>query len=166
MAQMSAGHELVSTIVSIVLSMVDFGLHVAVAIYMQVEYHGEHHWYWLFIVLALLANMVGIVGYVARSVGADAERPQRPSDLQLKFKQRPEECVIVLMLGMMNTECLCFLSREPRDHDGFRKLGLLSNVVEGLPMLGLLVDFVYAHGWDSGRSSRWCSSCTAAGSSS
>ena len=117
------------------LSLVDFGLHVAVAIYMQVHFFGDHNLFWAFICLALAANMFALVGYVARNVEAkydDADGAPIPSDLQaraprcrppaaatpsppsapsrpppiacrppspapmpqLKFKQRPEECVI------------------------------------------------------------------------
>jgi len=78
-----------------------------------VHYFGEHQLFWAFICLALLSNLVALVGYVARNVesieGRDGELV--PSDLQLKFKQRPEECVLVLMLGIVSTESLCFLSK-------------------------------------------------------
>ena len=78
------------------------------------HYFGEHQLFWAFICLALLSNLVALVGYVARNVesieGRDGELI--PSDLQLKFKQRPEECVLVLMLGIVSTESLCFLSKE------------------------------------------------------
>ena len=77
------------------------------------HYFGEHQLFWAFICLALLSNLVALVGYVARNVesieGRDGELV--PSDLQLKFKQRPEECVLVLMLGIVSTESLCFLSK-------------------------------------------------------
>ena len=77
------------------------------------HYFGEHQLFWAFICLALLSNLIALVGYVARNVesieGRDGELI--PSDLQLKFKQRPEECVLVLMLGIVSTESLCFLSK-------------------------------------------------------
>ena len=80
------------------------------------HYFGEHQLFWAFICLALLSNLVALVGYVARNVesieGRDGELI--PSDLQLKFKQRPEECVLVLMLGIVSTESLCFLSKAHR----------------------------------------------------
>ena len=69
------------------LSLVDFGLHVAVAIYMQVHFHGDHHLFWAFICLALAANMFALVGYVARNVEAkydDADGAPIPSDLQAR----------------------------------------------------------------------------------
>ena len=62
------------------------------------------------------------MGYVARNVDSIEDRDGQliPSDLQLKFKQRPEECVLVLMLGIVSTESLCFLSKEQHDHMNFR----------------------------------------------
>ena len=94
----------------------------AVAIFMQVHYYGEHQLFWAFICLALAANLFALVGYVARNVDSIEDRDGEliPSDLQLKFKQRPEECVLVLMLGIVSTESLCFLSKEQHDHKNFR----------------------------------------------
>lgn len=69
------------------LSLVDFGLHVAVAIYMQVHFFGDHNLFWAFICLALAANMFALVGYVARNVEAkydDADGAPIPSDLQAR----------------------------------------------------------------------------------
>ena len=135
------------------ISLVDFGLHVGVAIFMQMYHYGEHQLFWAFICLALLSNLVALVGYVARNVDSIEDRDGNliPSDLQLKFKQRPEECVLVLMLGIVSTESLCFLSKEQHDHKNFRMLGLLSNVIEGIPMLALQIVFLYKYGWLDGQ---------------
>ena len=51
------------------------------------------------------------------------------------------------MLGIMSTESLCFLSKEEVDHKNFRMLGLLSNIIEGIPMLALQIHFLYHHSW-------------------
>ena len=69
--EMKAQHELNSTIGSIVLSGVDLVLHIAVAIWVQLNYHNEHQLFWAFIVLGLIGNLIGIVVYVARNVGAE-----------------------------------------------------------------------------------------------
>ena len=118
---MSERQEMASTLGSILISLVDFGLHVGVAIFMQMYHYGEHQLFWAFICLALLSNLVALVGYVARNVDSIEDRDGNliPSDLQLKFKQRPEECVLVLMLGIVSTESLCFLSKEQHDHKNF-----------------------------------------------
>ena len=55
-----------STIGSILISMVDFGLHCAVGIWLTVYFFGDHQAFWLFILLALVANLIGIVTYIAR----------------------------------------------------------------------------------------------------
>ena len=129
--QMKKEKELGSTLAAIGLSAVDFSLHVATAIFCQVdrplphhhhpttttpppplpappapapspccqvEYYGEHSLFWAFITLAVFANMLAIVGHVVRS--ANRRQPgDDDSDLERKFKERPEECVVVMMLG-------------------------------------------------------------------
>ena len=131
-AQMRERRELGSTVAAIALSGVDFSLHVATAIFCQVEYYGEHSLFWAFITLGVFANMIAIVMHVVRSANR-REAGAEDSELERKFKQRPEECVLVMMFGMVNTECLCFLTPDPDDHATFRKLGLLASVLEGVP---------------------------------
>ena len=146
--QMREGRELGSTVAAITLSGVDFCLHVATAIFCQVEYYGEHSLFWAFITLGVFANMIAIVMHVVRSANR-REPGAEDSELERKFKQRPEECVLVMMFGMVNTECLCFLTPDPDDHATFRKLGLLASLLEGVPTLGLQIAFLYTYGWVS-----------------
>ena len=146
--QMREGRELGSTLAAISLSGVDFALHVATAIFCQVEYYGEHSLFWAFITLGIFANMIAIVLHLVRSTGR-REAGAEDSELERKFKERPEECVLVMMFGMVNTECLCFLTADPDDHATFRKLGLLASVLEGVPTLGLQIAFLYKYGWVS-----------------
>ena len=146
--QMREGRELGSTVAAITLSGVDFCLHVATAIFCQVEYYGEHSLFWAFITLGVFANMIAIVMHVVRSANK-REAGAEDSELERKFKQRPEECVLVMMFGMVNTECLCFLTPDPDDHATFRKLGLLASLLEGVPTLGLQIAFLYTYGWVS-----------------
>jgi hypothetical protein len=146
--QMREGRELGSTVAAITLSGVDFCLHVATAIFCQVEYYGEHSLFWAFITLGVFANMIAIVMHVVRSANR-REPGAEDSELERKFRQRPEECVLVMMFGMINTECLCFLTPDPDDHATFRKLGLLASLLEGVPTLGLQIAFLYTYGWVS-----------------
>ena len=55
----------------------------------------------------------------------------------------------VLLFGLVSTETLCFLSSDEREHLRFRKLGLLTNLIEGAPTLVLQVMFLYKYGWYS-----------------
>ena len=57
-----------STMWSIVLSVADFALHVAVAIWLTMNYWGYHQAVWVFIVLALIANLVAIIIFIGRNV--------------------------------------------------------------------------------------------------
>lgn len=149
--QLSQTGELWSTIGSILLSWIDFGLHLAVCIWTQLEFFGEHHMFWLFLIMAMVANLFGLVAYVARNAGEEPPDvgPPQPSELQQRFKERPEECMFVLLFGLVSTETLCFLSSDEREHLRFRKLGLLTNLIEGAPTLVLQVMFLYKYGWYS-----------------
>ena len=80
--------------------------------------------------------------------------PEEESDLERKFKERPEECVIVMMFGMINTEFLCFLTPDPEEHASFRKLGLLNTLIEGLPTLALQA--VWHSWWSEARPLTLC----------
>ena len=71
-----------STVGCIIISAVDFSMHCAMAIWMTTYYPGEHQVFWSFIVLALVANISGIITYIARqcaradfaALGADGVR--------------------------------------------------------------------------------------------
>ena len=95
--------------------------------------------FWLFLIMAMVANLFGLVAYVARNAGEEPPDvgPPQPSELQQRFKERPEECMFVLLFGLVSTETLCFLSSDEREHLRFRKLGLLTNLIEGAPTLVL-----------------------------
>jgi len=144
--QMRTSSELYSTIGAIVISVTDFGLHCAVAIWLTMEYWGDHQPFWSFIVLALVANLIGIVAYIARNVGDDAGTGQ-PSEFSLKLQQRPNECVVVLICAIINTECLCFLTQSETAHTAFRKLDVLRTLLEGVPALFLELAFLYSRGY-------------------
>jgi len=107
--------------------------------------------FWLFLIMAMVANLFGLVAYVARNAGEEPPDvgPPQPSELQQRFKERPEECMFVLLFGLVSTETLCFLSSDEREHLRFRKLGLLTNLIEGAPTLVLQVMFLYKYGWYS-----------------
>lgn len=143
---MRTSSELYSTIGAIVISVTDFGLHCAVAIWLTMEYWGDHQPFWSFIVLALVANLIGIVAYIARNVGDDAGTGQ-PSEFSLKLQQRPNECVVVLICAIINTECLCFLTQSETAHTAFRKLDVLRTLLEGVPALFLELAFLYSRGY-------------------
>jgi len=149
--ELSATRELSSTLASITLSSIDFSLHVATAIWCQVDFYGEHSLFWAFITLAVFANMLAIVMFVVRSSGKgvtdDGSGLREETELERKFKERPEECVMVMMFGMINTEFLCFLTPDREDHASFRKLALLSSLAEGIPTLCLQIAFLYEYGW-------------------
>ena len=125
----SSHDRIVRTLLSILLSVVDFVLHIAVAIWVQVHYKGEHDLFWAAVILAMVANLAGIVVYIARNVGGEPPDvgTAEPSPLMRKFSERPEECVVVLMLGIVNTECLCFLSAV--EEDQMRAIACLVEIV-------------------------------------
>jgi hypothetical protein len=53
----------------------------------------------------------------------------------------------VLMLGIFTPEMLCFLSPHEEDRMSFRKLSVLTNLIEDAPTLVLQIVFLYRHGW-------------------
>ena len=71
------------------------------------------------------------------------------SEFSLKLQERLEECVLFLMIGTVNTECLCFLTSNEASHTAFRKISLLTNLIEGAPIILLEIVFSYHHGWHS-----------------
>ena len=80
--------------------MTDFFLHCAVAIWLTVYYWGDHQPVWSFIVLALVANLIGIVAYISRNVEpGDPNDPNgygrgQPSEFSQKLMERPNDVVI------------------------------------------------------------------------
>ena len=149
--------ELVGTVASIILSLVDVALHVAVAAHIQVDYGGgEATPYWWFIALALAANLLAIVFYIYKNVGT-APAPQggggaavwamARTDLELKLAERPEEPILVMVAGVVSPECLCFLTLEPRQRLRFRRMATLTSLFEGLPIFFCLLLFTHVHGW-------------------
>lgn len=131
--------------------MVDLILHACVAIWVHFNFNGivQQPFFWLCIVLAFLANLLSIVVYIARSIDREPPATGLPqlSDFQRRLSERPEECVVLLMLGLMNTEWLCFLTTDERAHTSFRKMSLLSSVIEDVPTLLLQISFLYDHNW-------------------
>lgn len=69
------------------------------------------------------------------------------SEFSLKLQEQLDECVMLLMIGTVNTECLCFLTTNEASHTTFRKISLLTNLIEGAPIVLLEIVFSYHHGW-------------------
>jgi len=150
---MAESGELYSTFGSIAISMIDLILHVSVAIWVQVEHRetSQQPFFWLVIVFALAANLISITLYIAKNVGGEppATGPPQLTELQRKLQDRPEESVVLLMLGLANTEWLCFLTVDEQAHTSFRMMALLSNVIEGVPTLMLQISFLYDQDWSA-----------------
>ena len=148
---MKQGSEYYSTMGAIAISMVDFGLHCLVGLWLTSNYWGDHQRFWAFIVLALMANLIGICVYIARNVGDVSTSTAPPtgvsraelSEFSMKLQQRPNEAVMVLLFSMVNTECLCFLTRSETAHNSFRKLDVLRTLIEDLPLTFIMLAFLY-----------------------
>lgn len=131
---------------SIVLSFVDWGLHVAFAVWLY--YNGEDKRIYANLCIAALVvawavNFFAIVRYIQRNTSDPA------SSLLQRINEYPENAAMVGILGTINVEMLIFLSEEDTDHSSFRALGLLTNMFEGIPILCFQAAFVTLHpvGW-------------------
>ena len=154
---LSSKDELVGTVASIALSLVDVALHVAVAVHIQAGHGGgQAAPYWWFIALALAANLVAIVFYIYKNVGAASPAQNDSggavwaiarSDIELKLAERPEELVFVMVAGVVTPECLCFLSLEACQRLRFRRMATLTALFEGTPIFFCLLLFAHVHGW-------------------
>ena len=142
-----------STIGSLSLSSVDVLLHFCVGLWLQFSFEddkpSEASYVWLAIIFALIANLLSIVVYVAKNVDSAPPDVGQPveSELQKKLSERPEESVGLLMLGMIDTEFLCFLTGDDRSHMRFRQLALVSQMVQGIPLTFLFMGILYSQNW-------------------
>ena len=100
-------------------------------------------------IVALIANIVAIVIFIVKNVGGDdgSKGGGIASEFSLKLQERVEECVLFIMVGTVNTESLCFLTTNEKVHTSFRKISILTNLIEGVPILLLETVFSYTHGW-------------------
>jgi hypothetical protein len=128
-----------STLASLALSLVDFTLHVCVALHLGQHYWGRQQAIWALIMLALFANLVGIISWVFKN---SSEPDGSPSEFSKKLQERPDECVLILVLGIVNTEGLCFLTENEGSHRTFRILELLRTLFEDVPIFFVLLSFL------------------------
>ena len=117
-------------------------LHAAAAIFLTTDLRedGDQQPVWAFVVLAGLANLVAIVMHMAKATGdGDGDDvDSSPSDLALKLQERPEECIVYLLLGIFCPEALTFLTSSQSSHMWFRKLSLIGAFLEDLPVTFVL----------------------------
>jgi hypothetical protein len=154
-AQSAAPHRLArSTLGSIALGFLDVALHIASAAFITVHYYGSHQLYWLYIIFALCCNLLVVLGhiglsptFIGRPVG---DRPYgEPSEFAVRLQDAPVQTAFVLILGLVNTECLVFLSSNEQVQMSFRKKALITNLVEGVPSICTQLAFFYSAGWAS-----------------
>ena len=113
------------------------------------ERPGEASYIWLCIVFAAIANILCIVQFVSKNVDSAPPDVGQPveSELSRKLSERPEESVMILMLGLIDTEFLCFLTGDEQMHMRFRQMALVSQLIQGLPMTFLQMSIIYSKDW-------------------
>lgn len=146
-ALMKERKEYYSTLGSILLSMTDFVLHLSCAWWLTHHYWGLHQPFWSFIVLALVANLIGIVLWILKASVPEGGPGGAPSEFSRKLVEAPNECVFILCAAIVNTECLCFLSESEAAHRHFRILDILRTFFEDVPIFFLQFSFIISHGF-------------------
>lgn len=134
-----------STLGSILLSVIDFVLHCMVAIWLTYNHWGEHQAYWSFIVLALIANLVGILVWILQNA-QDTPATGGESEFTRKLRETPNEVVCILGLSIINTESACFLTGNPHDQRTFRVLDMLRTLFEDVPLVWIQFSFLVDRG--------------------
>ena len=130
--------------------MINSLLHLSVAFYVSANYPGDHYLFWAFMVLSAMANLVAMILYIAKSVGPDVAIvgiPTKPSEISLKLQEHPNESMWCLMLAVINTESLCFLTTSEESHEAFRKMSIIGAVVEDFPLMLLIIFNMLEHGF-------------------
>ena len=92
-----------STLGAIATSLLNWLLHVIVALMVTINYYGQHQQFWAFIVLSLIANVLYIAVLLCRNVVdddvEDSSTVGQPTQMSLKLQERFEEAVLLIIGG-------------------------------------------------------------------
>jgi len=131
--------DIATNMISILMSWIDWGLHVAFAVWLYINYQDSIYASLavVTIVVAVIINLLAMVRYILNNT-------QDPdSNLRDRLQDYPQNSTMVLLLGVINVELLIFLSDDVSDQANFRSLGLLTNIFEGVPMVCLQLAFTH-----------------------
>ena len=135
-----------STLGGIFVAFVNFGLHIWFAVRMTNDHYGDHQPFWVFIVLATIANLLGIVLFIAKgpemlsaAEGPKAHLTAAESEFSRRLTDQPMDCAMCLLGGTVSNECLCFMTASRAQQQLFRIQPLATALLEDLPFLCLLI---------------------------
>jgi len=134
--QLRQSSEYLSTFLSLALSALVLVLQVVAALSLTGSYPYDHHIFWLFLVVARLANLFALCCWVDKFDDEDTEPGTGvpvESELGRKMRLHPWSASLLLFLGVCDTEVFCFLTTDEKQQRAFRKLSSMNILFGDLP---------------------------------